>query len=351
MYNRAATVESLTTRVRDGLQIHTTVYRAANPTGKPVLCLPGLTRNGRDFHDIAAYLSSAEAPAPRDVYALDYRGRGQSQWDADWKNYTVPTEAQDVLDVLASLNLNHVTVIGTSRGGLISMFMAALQPASLGAVVLNDIGPVIETDGIMRIAGYVGLIPLPRTWSEATKLVKAGNKRDFPDITDEEWAQIARAFFNEKDGRPACGYDPKLKNSLSVLDGPMPTIWAQFEAITRIPLLVLRGENSDILSAKTVREMHARHPNMLSHVVLNEGHAPFLRDRPTQHLIGQFVATPTATHIDGLEGDGGGYTPNPNRVRATPAEQPPTLTRPNTEPANDDRPSVIQTILSGTTPG
>ncbi|CFX42496.1 Alpha/beta hydrolase fold protein [Candidatus Filomicrobium marinum] len=295
-------------RVRDGLKLHGRVYRAPASRLRPVVCLPGLSRNCKDFHDLACYLSAAGAHA-RDVYVLDYRGRGQSEWDPDWKNYTVPTEALDVLDFLAFAGLDHVAIIGTSRGGLIATILAALQPASVGTIILNDIGPVIETDGLMRIAGYVGRIPLPRSWEEATALMRDINQRRFPNVRAEDWELLARQWYNEKNGKPAVSYDPKLKNTMSILDGPMPALWPQFEALKRVPVLVLRGENSDILSRATVEEMHRRHPALSDLEVPGEGHAPLLRDEWSMQAIASYLSTHDGTQPASHSAHAGSVSP------------------------------------------
>ncbi len=278
-----------TYRVRDGLKLHVRHYPAPASRRRAVLCLPGLTRNHRDFHDLACHLS-APGPAQRAVYCLDYRGRGGSEWDSDWKNYAVPIEMMDVLDFLFQKELHDMAIVGTSRGGLITMLLAAAQPTMVGAVVLNDIGPVVETDGLTRIATYVGRIPLPRSWEEATRLVTNANKSQFPNLTAETWDEIARQWYNEKNGRPAHGYDPELKNALSVLDGPMPELWPQFGALCRVPLLVLRGAYSDILSKATVEEMGRRHPAFSVLEIAGEGHAPMLKDADTMTAIANFFA-------------------------------------------------------------
>lgn len=277
---------------RDGLRLYGRHYPAAFHDGterRPVLCLAGLTRNGRDFHVIAEALSQ-HGEAPRDVYTLDSRGRGLSENDPDWRNYTVPLETMDVLDFMTVTGIGGAAILGTSRGGLIAMVMAALQPRSLGPVVLNDIGPVIEQKGLGRISAYVGRIPLPGTWKDAGALVHDMGRRAFPDITAAEWEEIARQWFNERKGRPAPGYDPELSNALSVLDGPIPELWPQFEALKRVPVMVLRGELSDILSAATVEEMRRRHPALTSYVVKSQGHAPLLRDAETIDAVARFLA-------------------------------------------------------------
>ncbi len=255
----------------------------------PVLCLPGLTRNGRDFVALATALSEPRQATARPVYTLDLRGRGASDWDADPKKYSVPVEAQDVLDVMAALGLDRPAIVGTSRGGLIAMVLAALQPTALGPVVLNDIGPVIERDGLVRIASYVGQAPLPATWPEAAAMVQEIDQRQFPAVPADGWEAIARQRFNDVDGRPAPGYDPRIGDSISVLDGPLPELWPQFEALKHVPVLVIRGVESDLLSAATVAEMTRRHPRLSAISVADEGHAPLLQDASTISAIRRFL--------------------------------------------------------------
>lgn len=281
---------------RDGLRLYGRHYPAAfqnSAQRRPVVCLAGLTRNGRDFHVIAEALSQ-HAEAPRDVYTFDYRGRGLSENDPDWRNYSVPLEMTDVLDFMTVTGTAGAAILGTSRGGLIAMVMAVAQPRSVGPVVLNDIGPVIDQKGLGRIAAYVGRIPLPASWKEAGALVQDMGKRAFPAISAAEWEEVARQWFNERDGRPAPGYDPALSNALSVLDGPIPQLWPQFEALKRVSVLVLRGETSDILSTETVEEMARRHPALSTYVVKGQGHAPLLRDRESIDAVARFLATTEA---------------------------------------------------------
>lgn len=280
---------------RDGLVLYGRKYAAPHTGRRPALCLAGLTRNSRDFHRLALHLSRHPA-TPRSVYTLDYRGRGLSAFDPDWRNYALPIEMIDVLDFMTLNQLADAAVVGTSRGGLIAMLMAAAQPSTIGAVVLNDIGPVIETDGLVRIAGYVGRMPLPASWPAAIKLVADLGRRQFPATTEAEWEIVTRQWFNERAGRPAPGYDPKLAQALSVLDGPMPALWAQFQALDRVPVLVVRGETSDILSAATVEEMARRHPRLASIVVPGQGHAPQLLDQPTLEAIAGFLEQADRAH-------------------------------------------------------
>ncbi len=253
-----------------------------------MLCLPGLTRNSRDFHDLAAALSN-HPRAARTVYTVDYRGRGLSEFDPDWRNYSVPVEMYDVLDFMTLAGLSEAAIIGTSRGGLIAMLMAAVQPSAIGAVVLNDIGPVIEHDGLVRISGYVGRVPLPISWADAARMVRDLNRRHFPDVPEHVWEEVARQLYNERKGRPAPGYDAALGKALSVLYRPLPPLWPQFEALKHVPVLVVHGENSDVLSTATVDEMRRRHPALEALTVANQGHAPLLKDSPTIEAIRHFL--------------------------------------------------------------
>ncbi len=166
----------------------------------------------------------------------------------------------DVIDFMTLSGLHDAALIGTSRGGLITMLMAAAQPTAIGAVVLNDIGPVIEHEGMARISGYVGRVPLPISWADAARMMRELNRRHFPEISEAVWEDVARQWYNESNGKPAPGYDYNLGNALSVLDGPMPALWPQFEALKRVPLMVVRGENSDILTGDDGRRDAAPPP-------------------------------------------------------------------------------------------
>jgi pimeloyl-ACP methyl ester carboxylesterase len=273
---------------RDGLRLYARHYPVPGSLRRPAVCLAGLTRNCRDFHDLATLLATQDETG-RDVYALDYRGRGRSQYDPDWKNYSILVELNDVLDFMTMRGLNRAAMIGTSRGGLITMLMAVLRPSAIGAAVLNDIGPVIERDGLARIVAYVGRVPLPANWKEATELVYEMNRRQFAGVTSEQWVEFAHQIFNDDNGLPAPSYDPKLSNALS-LNGAAPDLWPQFTALSHVPVLVLRGENSDILGAQTVNEMRTRHPRLEAMTVRGQGHAPLLKDAASIGAIADFLS-------------------------------------------------------------
>ena len=278
---------------RDGLRLYARHYPAplaARPLARrPMLCLPGLTRNARDFHALATFMTDPTNPSARDVYAIDYRGRGRSENDPDWRRYTLQTEMLDVADFLTMAGLHDAAVVGTSRGGLIAMLLASARPGGVGAVVLNDIGPVIQREGLLRIVAYVGRVPLPASWTEAGALAHELNSRAFPAVLPHDWEAIARQWFNESHGRPTHGYDQKLAKAIGVPAGPLPDLWPQFAALSRVPVLSIRGALSDILSEATVSEMRLRHPNLETLTVRGEGHAPLLLDRPTQVAIADFL--------------------------------------------------------------
>jgi pimeloyl-ACP methyl ester carboxylesterase len=274
---------------RDGLRLYARHYPVPGSLRRPAVCLAGLTRNSRDFHDLASVLARPDETG-RDVFCIDYRGRGRSQHDANWKNYSILVELNDVLDFMTMKGLDRSAVIGTSRGGLVAMLMGVLRPTAMGAAVLNDIGPVIEREGLARIVAYVGRVPLPADWAEATQLVYEMNRRQFTAIPQEEWGEIARQIFNDDNGLPASAYDPHLARAISVMDGPTPELWPQFAALTHVPMLTIRGENSDILSPKTVAEMQARHPRLAAITVRGQGHAPQLKDATSISAIAGFLA-------------------------------------------------------------
>ena len=277
---------------RDGLRLYGRHYSAGLPGGRrPALCLPGLTRNCRDFHDLALFLSAA-GPGSRDVYAVDYRGRGRSEHDRDWRNYSPYIEMLDVLDFMAREGLHDAAIVGTSRGGIIAMIMGSFRPTAIGCVVLNDIGPVLEIEGLVRIMSYVGRVPVPATWAEAAVLARRSNEQQFPDLPEETWEEVARAWFNDDNGRPSRGYDYALGRSLTLADmkAGVPPLWPQFLSLARVPALALRGANSDLLSDKTLTEMAARHPRLRTLTVPGQGHAPLLKDFESKVAIASFLA-------------------------------------------------------------
>lgn len=297
---------SLFVRAQDGLKLHARVYGAAPDTRLPVVCLPGLTRNAEDFHDLALRLSG-DARAPRRVLALDYRGRGLSGHDPDWRRYSVEVEKDDVLAVLAAAGVAEAFVVGTSRGGLIAMALAATRPTLLAGVVLVDIGPVIAAKGLIRIRAALSKTPRPKSWEEAVEVLRRLNDAQFPALDEAGWRKLARGIWREEEGGALVStYDPALLKTLEALDLEQepPPLWPLFEALSHVPVLAVRGALSDVLSEATLAEMLERHPRIASHEVPGQGHAPLL-DGPVAEAVAQFIAAAEA-----------GDSPGPRETRA-----------------------------------
>jgi pimeloyl-ACP methyl ester carboxylesterase len=279
------------TPASDGLHLHYLEYGSRSDPATPVVCLPGLTRSAEDFDRLARMLAAPASGRGRRVLALDYRGRGRSGWDSDWQRYNLLVEQADILATLAAAEVINAIWVGTSRGGLHIMMLAAARPALLRGAVINDIGPVIEMAGLLRIKSYVGKLPPLASWQDAIELLRAAACMQFTDLADADWEAYARLTFAEKGGRFQLRYDPALARTLDAItaESPMPDMWPQFEALKSVPLLGIRGENSDILSPATFAEMAKRHPAFESLVVKGQGHAPLLLDAPTIAAIADFV--------------------------------------------------------------
>ncbi len=282
----------------DGLRLHVRDYGQASQPALPVVCLPGLARTAADFEALAGALSQDEA-RPRRVIALDYRGRGQSEYDKDPANYTFHTELADVLAVIAALDCAPAIFVGTSRGGILTMMLAALRPTAIAGVVLNDIGPVIEPKGLMRIKGYVGRLPQPRSFGEAAEILRRLFDAQFPKLGPEDWLTAAhRTFKQEKDGRLVPTYDVRLAKTMEgvAFDTPLPALWKEFDALANVPLMVIRGENSDILTAATAEAMRAHRTKMETLEVPDQGHTPLLAEADVIARIADFAGGCDETH-------------------------------------------------------
>jgi pimeloyl-ACP methyl ester carboxylesterase len=261
----------------DGLRLYARDYGSALRQAVPVVCLPGFARTSEDFHELATALSGTGEHRRR-VLALDYRGRGRSEWDKDWRNYDVRTELADTLQVLTAAGIHEAVVVGTSRGGLIAMGLGALRPALLRGAVLNDMGPVIDGKGLVRIRGYVGKLPAPRTFEQAGDVLKRIMSSQFPNFSDAQWQRMARGTWREADGALRPLYDPDLMRALDAIDieAPLPDLWPLFGGLKGVPVLALRGANSDLLSAGTFEAMGRVHPRLERITVPDQGHAPVL---------------------------------------------------------------------------
>ena len=281
-----------TWKSQDGLTLAGKEWRpAAAKTDRPkipVLCLPGLSRNTRDFNDIAASLQKCG----HRVIALDYRGRGASQWDSEWKNYTLPVEQGDIIRAIDKLELERFAVLGTSRGGLHALLMGQVYSADrMVAVIFNDIGPHIEISALMRIARSLERpMQYPSLDAVITDL-RQSLQDQFPAFGKEDWLKLTGQLATENDGHATFDYDPALAKQLQGLDEdtPQPNLWLHYEKLTNRPVLILRGEFSDILRVETASEMIERNELAELHTVSAQGHAPMLWDIETQLTIRDFL--------------------------------------------------------------
>jgi pimeloyl-ACP methyl ester carboxylesterase len=275
---------------QDGLKLHVRAYGSSAATALSVVCLPGLTRTSADFDPLASALAD-DAERPRYVLALDYRGRGLSDYDSNPDNYSLRVELADVLSVLTALEIGKAVFVGTSRGGLLTMLLGSARPAALAGVVLNDIGPVLEPRGLARIKGYVGRLPQLNSFGEAAESLRQIFSAQFSALSANDWMELAQRMFRDHGGRIIPDYDPKLAHALPDVDieHPLPALWEQFDSLADVPLLIIRGANSDLLSPATFEAMRARRRQCEALVVPDQGHAPLLTDDETISRIGAFI--------------------------------------------------------------
>lgn len=273
---------------QDGLSLHVLEFGARTSRLKPVVCLPGFSRTAEDFTTLAGAL----AAGGRRVLALDSRGRGRSQFDADPAKYSLAVELADLITVLTAAEAMPAVLIGSSRGGLLIMLLVAQRPMAIAGAVLNDIGPVIETKGLLRIKGYVGKLPAPRSLQEGADILRRTSGDQFPKLPDTDWLAAARRTWREDATGLVLTYDPRLAEAFAAFtpDAAPPPIWDQFDALAQVPLMVVRGANSDILSAETVDAMRARRQRMESIEVPDQGHTPLLAEDNVIARIAAFVA-------------------------------------------------------------
>lgn len=272
----------------DGLSLYAKAYGPA-AAKLTVLCLHGLTRNHKDFEPMIAAL-----PGHYRFIAVDVRGRGRSAFDPEPNNYNPVIYAKDMGLLLDKLGIARVSLIGTSMGGLISLLMTRRMPKRIAGVVLNDVGPVVEKEGIARIAGYAGKVRPVTGWESAAEAVKTIQGAAFPDLPEERWMDFARRTYRElPTGEVVLDYDPNIARSLGkVKPGALTNfaLWRMFGGLKKTPLLVVRGETSDILSEKTALEMVRRHPDAKLATVPRVGHAPILDEPGAVSAITDFLA-------------------------------------------------------------
>ncbi len=274
----------------DGIRLHARVY-PGDPDALPVLCLPGLTRNARDFDALAPMLAGA-----RTVYAIDLRGRGDSGYAKDSLTYVPLSYAQDVAALLADRGIDRFVTVGTSLGGIVSMLLAAMLPGKVAGAVLNDVGPEIGAAGLDRIRGYVGQSSSFPTWIHAARAAADANADVYPRWGLEAWLTfVKRTHRITPEGRIIADYDGNIAQPFKVPGGETSgDLWPAFAAMQAVPTLILRGALSDILAEATAQRMLGALDNGRLLTIADVGHAPTL-DEPE-------AAAAIAAHVDAIGG-------------------------------------------------
>jgi len=270
--------------VHDGLKIHYRDY-PGDLRKPPILCLPGLTRNSRDFAELA------ERYSPRfRVLTVDFRGRALSDYDPVHARYHPMTYASDVIELLDNLQIPKAILVGTSLGGLVSMVIAATTPERIAAAVINDVGPDVDPSGIDRILTYVGKDPRFRSWDEAAHTISQNYGGSFDRYSHDDWVRMAKRNCREEEGEIRFDYDMAIaepfKNSGAK---PGTDLWPLFSALAQKPLLVVRGEKSDLLTAATAAKMRSIAPGVELAEVGGVGHAPELNEPEAVAAIDAFL--------------------------------------------------------------
>jgi pimeloyl-ACP methyl ester carboxylesterase len=272
----------------DGLSLHYRDYpgRSDRP---PILCIPGLTRNARDFEPVAERFAGEWR-----VICVDLRGRGDSDYAKDAGSYMPANYVEDLSRLFEEAGLERVVAIGTSLGGVVAMLLAAQAPERFAAIVLNDIGPVVEPDGLARIRDYVGQARSFPTWMHAARALQEQAGNAHPDFALADWLRLAkRLMCIAESGRIAFDYDMKIAEPFArppELGAPPANLWPTFRALAGRPVLALRGELSDILSAETLARMARELPDFEAVTVPRTGHAPTLEEAEAQAALARLLA-------------------------------------------------------------
>lgn len=268
----------------DGLKLYYRDFGADKP-GTPIVCLPGLTRNSRDFEDLANYLSDR-----RRVITPDFRGRGFSEHDPVWQNYHPATYVQDTWTLLDTLGIEQVIVVGTSLGALCAMAMSAQHPERIAGVVMNDIGPEINPAGIKRVQEYAGRVPPVRSWEEAADQARQLYGEWLPGLTDADWQKMAwRGYRENAEGIPELDIDRNIGEAVRKIGPQKGDPWALFDSLKDTPVLLLWGVMSDILTKDIVDKMKARKPDLEVVAVADRGHVPLLDEAECLAAIDGFL--------------------------------------------------------------
>lgn len=271
----------------DGLRLHYRDYPGGADGRPALLCMPGLTRNVRDFASLADRL----APVWR-VISVDFRGRGESAYSKDSASYLPPVYAQDVQALIGELGLAGFVAIGTSLGGLVTLLMAGANPGRIRGVVFNDVGPEVEPGGIARIRSYVGRSGNWPTWLHAARSLAANQRHVYPDYGIEDWLKMAKRLYRlSSNGRIIIDYDPRIAEPMrTVPDQPAPDLWPLLDPLKGVPALILRGELSDVLAPATVARMTSVLPGAEAVTVPHVGHTPTLEEPEAAAAIDRLLA-------------------------------------------------------------
>jgi pimeloyl-ACP methyl ester carboxylesterase len=289
MADALAGVIHRTVLASDGLKLAVEDAGPPDDGGRvPLLCLAGLTRTKRDFHNLRDFFAF-HPDRPRRVVSLDTRGRGESDHAADVGDYSVQREADDAAQVACALGVHNTVIVGTSRGGILAMVLALTRPGLMAGSVLNDIGPRIAGAGLARLKRQLPAATFPSSWEEAEARVRTSLQAQFPAFTDEDWFRYARLTFADEDGRPGLAYDPRLLEPLSALPDGLPflDLSGPFKALVTRPMLMLHGEHSDLLDEAILADAVAM--GAQAHTLSGQGHAPSLRGN-TLSMIDGFLA-------------------------------------------------------------
>lgn len=255
-------------------------------TGTPVLCLAGLTRNMDDFDPILdAFAAQAQ------IIRLDSRGRGASDFDLNPMNYTIPQEAADAVALLDHLGLERCAIIGTSRGGLIAMVLAATAKHRLTGVLLNDIGPELNPAGLAHIMDYLGRPCAFKSFDDAAEKLPKAMSAQFANVSHDQWRTYAKRIWSEGPDGLHLRYDPKLRDAIEAqgASGETPDLWPLFHALSDLPLAALRGANSNLLTPECWAKMQELRPDMIAAEVPDRGHVPFLDETEAVEVIAKFI--------------------------------------------------------------
>lgn len=274
----------------DGLELYFRDYAGDESDKIPVVCLHGLTRNSRDFEGLAPHI----AGRGHRVIVPDMRGRGQSAYAEDSATYAVPTYIADIMALFEELSMKRFISIGTSMGGLMTMLIAQFAPEKIAGAVINDIGPVVDPQGIDKIKTYLGKGGSFATWMHAARSLEEVHGESHPDFDTNDWITMAkRSMTLCNNGRIAFDYDMKIAEPFGETDenAVPPDLWPGFEALADKPLLLVRGELSTILSAQTLDEMQRRAPDADTVVVPDAGHAPTLDEPEVRTAIDALLST------------------------------------------------------------